>query len=69
MKDFLIKSLITVIMLAVISLVFILAETLPIISFIITVILSLFVIGGIIYEIIGFMDKKEIGKKGNDLID
>ncbi len=56
-------------MLAVISLVFILAETLPIISFIITVILSLFVIGGIIYEIIGFMDKKEIGKKENDLID
>jgi hypothetical protein len=56
-------------MLAVISLVFILAETLPMVSFIITVTLSVFVIFGMVYEIIRFMDdKKEPGEK-NDLID
>ena len=56
-------------MLAVISLVFILAETLPMISFIITVTLSVFVIFGMVYGIIRFMEDKQESKKKNDLID
>jgi hypothetical protein len=44
MKDLLIKSIITVISLAVISLVFIFAETLPIVSFVIMVLIILFII-------------------------
>ncbi len=67
MKDLLIKSLITVITLAVISFIFIFFETLPIISFIITVSLSLFMVIVGVYLLIEYMEKKE--KDKNDLID
>ena len=69
MKDLLIKSLITVITLAVIILVFIFAETLPVVSFIITVTLSVFIIFGMVHGIIRFMGDKQESKKKNDLID
>jgi hypothetical protein len=52
MKDLLIKSIITVISLAVISLVFIFAETLPIVSFVIMVLIILFIISMGVLQII-----------------
>ena len=67
MKDLLIKSLITVITLAVISFIFIFFETLPIVSFIIAVSLSLFMVIVGVYLLIEYMGKKE--KDKNDLID
>ena len=68
MKDLLIKSLITVTTLAVIILVFIFAETLPLLSFIIVVLLSLFVIFGIVYRLMNFIDDKERKDRDKDLI-
>jgi energy-converting hydrogenase Eha subunit E len=68
MKDLLIKSLITVTTLAVISLVFIFAETLPLLSFIIVVLLSLFVILGMVYRLMNFIEEKERKDRDKDLI-
>jgi hypothetical protein len=68
MKDLLIKSLITVTTLAVISLVFIFAETLPLLSFIIVVLLSLFVIFGIVYRLMNFIEDRERKDEDKDLI-
>ena len=65
MKDLLIKSITTVIALAVISLVFIFAETLPIVSFIIMVLIILFIIFGGILQIIECIEEKD----KNDLMD
>ena len=65
MKDLLIKSIATVIALAVISLVFIFAETLPIVSFIIMVLIILFIIFGGILQIIECIEEKD----KNDLMD
>lgn len=66
MRDLLIKSLITVITLAVISLVFIFAETLPLLSFIIFVSISLFIISVIVYRLINFFDNED---KNKDLLE
>jgi len=65
MKDLLIKSIATVIALVVISLVFIFAETLPIVSFIIMVLIILFIIFGGILQIIECIEEKD----KNDLMD
>ena len=64
MKDLLIKSITTVIALAVISLVFIFAETLPIVSFIIMVLIILFIIFMGVLQII-----EGCAKDKNDLMD
>ena len=65
MEDLLIKSITTIIALAVISLVFIFAETLPIVSFIIMVLIILFIIFGGVLQIIECTEEKD----KNDLMD
>ena len=64
MEDLLIKSITTIIAFAVISLVFIFAETLPIVSFIIMVLIILFIIFMGVLQII-----EGCAKDKNDLMD